>query len=312
MSWSTDECSSFYDNENFTMQWCIIAESLKNSVHKKGAHGYGGIWGGTNASFHHNLLAHHDSRNPRFCGSRFNGNKETEQVDFRNNVIYNWGSNSVYGAEGGEYNIVSNYYKPGPATSVKGKTSYRIISPNPDEGVLNQEKGVWGKFFISGNYIFGNKKVTRNNMLGFHPDVEKGDTVPENLISAKEFDYAKIKTSNAQKAYQEVLKKAGASHARDVVDLRIVEEVLQGKFTFTGSNGGKNGIIDSQKDVGGWPEYNYNQSQLISDKDADGMPDAWEIKKGLNPEDKNDGNLLHKSKYTWLEVYLNELVAKQY
>ena len=132
-SWSVDECVSCYGNEDFTMQYCIISESLKNSVHGKGSHGYGGIWGGKNASFHHNLLAHHDSRNPRFDHDYVDGT-HAGPIDFVNNVVYNWGGNSAYGGEGStnaaggrHVNFVNNYYKPGPAT--KSGVKERLLNP---------------------------------------------------------------------------------------------------------------------------------------------------------------------------------------
>ena len=112
-SWSIDEVASFYDNRNFTMQWCNITEGL-NAGHTKGDHSYGGIWGGKNASFHHNFISHVNNRAPRFNGARYNWNGydtnlyensiQAERVDFRNCVMYNWGSgNGCYGGPGGGY-----------------------------------------------------------------------------------------------------------------------------------------------------------------------------------------------------------------
>ncbi|HEY3404010.1 MAG TPA: pectate lyase, partial [Ohtaekwangia sp.] len=153
ISWATDECASFYRNKEFTMQWCIISESLNQSVHEKGEHGYGGIWGGEGASFHHNLLAHHTSRLPRFSGSSTTLNSPEELVDFRNNVIYNWEGNSTYGGERGRYNIVNNYYKPGPATNPKKVWMLNPWSP-------------YGKFFVQGNCLYGNDAASKDNWKG--------------------------------------------------------------------------------------------------------------------------------------------------
>lgn len=141
-SWSIDEVASFYDNNNFTMQWCTIAESLTNPGHSKGAHGYGGIWGGKLASFHHNFLGHLMNRGPRFNGARYGWTGYTsnqdyatykwknpvqaENVDFRNSVIYNAQGTCYGGPGGGQINIVNNYYKAGPSQSLKSTTQNGI------------------------------------------------------------------------------------------------------------------------------------------------------------------------------------------
>lgn len=291
VSWSTDECATFYRNRNFTMQWCIISESLNESVHEKGAHGYGGIWGGEGASFHHNLLASHRSRLPRFSGSASTRNPEDELVDFRNNVVYNWQSNSSYGGEQGRYNVVNNYYKPGPATQ-KSKRA-RIVNPwSP-----------YGGFYVAGNVVYGNEAVTADNWNGGvicdHPD---------SAYVSEPFQVVEIDPQPAQQAYEAVLQFAGASFSRDAVDARLVEEVRTGKSVH-GKN--KNGIIDSQRDVGGWPEL--KSEPAPADKDHDGMPDNWELAQGLDPEDGSDAMSFGLNKnYTNVEMYLNSLVKSVY
>ncbi len=298
MSWSTDECSSFYDNKNFTMQWCIISESLNSSTHVKGAHGYGGIWGGQKASFHHNLIAHHSSRNPRFCGSRYTGEPEHEAVDFRNNVIYNWGSNSGYAAEGGNYNIINNYYKPGPATNRNVRA--RIFEPY-------EKDGVWGRFFVNGNIMDESETVTSDNWTGINP--HKDRISKDDIRSDKEFDICESYTHTASEAYEKVLAYGGASFRRDDVDIRIAEEVKTGTVTYYGSKSNKAGIIDSPEDVGGWPEY--DTYDILRDSDGDGIPDIWEEANGLNknnPDDAIDTSLDPEGNYMNVEIYLNSIV----
>lgn len=311
MSWNTDECASFYDNSNFTMQWCLLSESLRNSVHGKGAHGYGGIWGGKKATFHHNLLASHDNRNPRFCGSRYSNKPELEIVDFRNNVIYNWGSNNTYGAEGGNYNIVNNYYKAGPASSSSSKS--RLIQPYGDDGTNTQTKGNYGKFYVSGNHLSSSAAVTADNWLGviLHSSVTtlSPGTTKANLKSEAEFLFSEVSTHSAENAFLKVMDFAGASLVRDNVDKRIISDATTGTATFmTGGFGSINGIIDTQAAVGGWPILAISEAPL--DTDLDGIPDFWEDAKGLKKNDPADAQLLTvDGKYPNVEVYINSLVA---
>ncbi|HNW60403.1 MAG TPA: FlgD immunoglobulin-like domain containing protein [bacterium] len=298
-SWSVDESMSFYANDSLTIQWCLIAESLYLSTHPKGAHGYGGIWGGTNVSFHHNLFAHHSSRNPRFDGS----NAPCINVDYRNNVIYNWGFNSAYGGEGGTINMVANYYKYGPAT--KSGVRYRIVEPSDGKG----------KWYIEENYVTGAPAITANNWAGG----VQGSYGTESVSRVHEpHPFVPITQHSAEEAYTRVLTYAGAIlPKRDAVDSRVIQDVISGTATFEGTgyeraNSVPNpalicGIIDSQSQVGGWP-------QLFSlpapeDGDHDGMPDYWESANGLNPADAADRNLTNAEGYTWLEVYLNGLAG---
>lgn len=304
MSWSTDECASFYDNENFTLQWCILSESLRSSVHKKGNHGYAAIWGGKKASFHHNLLAHHDSRNPRMCGSRFSNEPHLELVDFRNNVIYNWGANSGYAGEGGCYNFINNYYKPTQYSTHPD----RIFSPNPDAGDNKQAKGVWGKFYVKGNYVVNNEKVTNNNLLGIHP-ASTGKKKLNEIISDVPFDVPFVSTHTAKIVYERVLDSAGASFRRDKTDARVVDEVRNGltPIKTTGKTDTRPGMINSQNDVGGWDEYVFKPQDVPEDSNIDGIPDRWLESKypGKKASDLNEEG------YTYLEVYLNSLLLPQ-
>lgn len=310
MSWSTDETVSIYVNENTTLQWCVIAESLRNSAHQKGAHGYGGIAGGKFASFHHNLYAHHDSRNPRlgeYAGSKF---ALTDLTDFRNNVIYNWGHNNVYGGEGMNVNIVNNYYKPGPASMNKK----RIVAIDKNEKPETEVYNIWGKYYINGNVSEGNPDVTADNWnLGVFNQMKPSYNLTEadkNSIKINQpHDIQNnVKTHTAKEAYEKILQIGGASLVRDAVDIRILKEVKNGTFTYNGSLGSKNGIIDSQNDVGGFPDLKPGKALL--DSDNDGMPDEWEIKHHLDPKKANaNGRDLDKN-YDNIEVYINDLVKK--
>jgi hypothetical protein len=330
VSWSIDECCSVYGMKNMTLQWCLVAQSLRNAGHVKGAHGYGGNWGGSGASYHHNLMVHHDSRTPRL-GPRVTTQTD-ERMDFRNNVIYNWGGNGCYGGEGMNVNMVNNFYKPGPGTKQRSAgiqcriagigirttdyvTSYPAYAP-----MLH----TWGKYFVNGNQINGNAEVSADNWTkGIYEQISNStndylytQATKDSIKLAAPIDYVYVTTQTPAVAYDKVLKYAGASLTRDWVDSLMVNDTRYGMASHTGAGAGNIlGIIDSQEDNkpvnapadwSAWPVL--KSTACPTDTDRDGMPDAWESANGLNPTNASDGNLIDKDGYTMLEKYLNSLV----
>ena len=376
-SWSIDEVASFYDNNNFTMQWCTVAESLTNPGHSKGAHGYGGLWGGKLASFHHNFVGHLMNRGPRFNGARYGwtgytSNKEydtykwenpvqAENVDFRNCVMYNTQGTCYGGPGGGQINIVNNYYKAGPSQSLTSKTLNGIkvsVSTGKERGSQNRITQVTvsssrnsdkkhpefyemtSRYFISGNTTETTKgTVTKNqdwkgvvydkgtytyNGENYSADKKNfyGDAVAHQTIDG--VSCVKIKMDNpaptgevtthsAAEAFSKVLAYGGASLYRDEIDARYMEEAKTGTAQYKGSITLSPGIIDKVSDVNGYTESTFGTAYRPADfdTDKDGIPDAWELANGLNPNDDSDAltySLDGKGYYTNLEVYANSLV----
>lgn len=338
VSWCTDECASFYANRNFTMQWCIISESLNNSVHGKGAHGYGGIWGGGNASFHHNLLAHHKSRNPRFDHPYVydkNNASIIEQygghVDFRNNAIYNWGdSENCYGGEMCEINMVNNYFKEGPASksnkyffvaygssctecSSYGYTYEELLTKVYADGNLYLKKDGSQADFSADNYA-GIYDKARKSYTTYTDDNTGTYRLPGMLSIEHDGQACYTTTHSAEGAFDAILSYAGASLKRDAVDQRAADDARSGRATITdGGNGSTDGIIDTQSAVGGWPVLTATDEEIAraKDSDGDGIPDYYEELFGLDRNNAADGKaktLDPKGLYTNLEVYLHYLV----
>jgi len=278
-SWSIDECLSIYKTENLTVQWCLVSHSLNQSLHTKGSHGFGGIWGGYKATFHHNLLAHHASRNPRFSSV-----EQTKMVDYRNNVVYNWDFKTAYGGgRYGEINMVNNYYKPGPASK--------------HTRLLDVAEDGTGKYYLSGNVMEGDEEACRDNWSAVGGKNPLAGRVEE------PFAYEPIPEELAQEAYESVLAGVGCSLRQDSYDAKVIEEVRRGT-----AGAGDRGIINTPSDVGGWPLL--RSGTPLPDSDGDGIPDAWELANGLDPNDPSDASVcsLHPF-YTNIEMYIHSLVA---
>lgn len=273
-SWSIDEVASVYDNRNFSMQWCNITEGLANPGHTKGAHSYGGIWGGKDASFHHNFIAHVQNRAPRFNGARYGwdgydktkyeSTVQAERVDFRNCVMYNWGTGSAcYGGPGGGYiNIVNNYYKAGPGT--KNKTTVTQVTVATSGNADSKHPELYGyssRYYVSGNYVTAASKPENYDWSGVKYDnglyTINGDryikdtahlfganetyvknSAGDDCIKLKldtQTDPGTVTTHDAKTSFDKILLYCGASLAKDGVDLRNMEEARTGTTTFNGN-----------------------------------------------------------------------------
>ncbi len=302
-SWANEECAAMYDTKNTTVQWCIASEGLYEAGHAKGHRSYAGVWGGQYASYHHNLIAHQNSRAVRFNGAR--AHDTIALIDYRNNVIYNWGNaNACYGGEvnipGGvsQINLVNNYYKPGPATApIELKFVHASYTAQKAKGT--------GEWYLDGNIMEGSKSLTKKNFKGLE-QMEEG--YPKKAEAKNAFAIASaIPDQSAVDAYEAVLKYCGAVlPKRDATDERVINETRTGKASGKGVFG-RAGIIDSPSAVGGWATYQTLPAPV--DSDEDGMPDEWEKKNGLNAANASDGNKVGADGFTMLEKYLSEIVA---
>lgn len=305
MSWSTDECFSIYGGDSTTLQWNLISEPLNYSYHFETGdkdyerHGYGGIWGGPNMSAHHNLFAHCVSRNPRFNGTRLGA--AADFVDFTNNVIYNWGGNNVYGGEGGNYNLVNNYYRYGPST--QKSVRFRIVNPSRQ---AKPEVG-FGKYYVAGNHVDGADDVTKNNWLGIH--MGNGGTEDDKKMAVinQPHPAEAMPFQPAPEAYRDVLAKVGASFKRDTLDARVIRDVENRTGRFIDVQGGYPHGTEYELTINAWPAL--QSLPAPADTDKDGIPDAWEQKQGLDPSNPGDAaGYKLSNQYTNIEVYINSLL----
>ncbi len=301
LSWSTDEVVSIYAGDSTTVQWNIISEPLNYSYHFETGdtdyeqHGYGGIWGGRHFTAHHNLFAHCNNRNPRFDGIR---NSPEESVDYRNNVIYNWGINTIYAGEGGNYNVVDNYFKYGPST--KSNARYRIVSPGKTEIIP------FGKWYVAGNIVDGSETMTKDNSVGVFMGNGGNEIDKQQALVSLPHPSVRLPEQKAGPAFESVLNYAGASHKRDTLDSRIVADVKDRTGRFIDVQGGYPHGTSYEQTVAAWPAL--KSLPASTDADKDGMADEWEKAQGLNISlDDSAGYDLSKQ-LTNVEVYLQKIL----
>lgn len=305
---STGKIEDKFGTVNITIQNSIFGEALDTWNHA-----FGSTLGGENCTFMRNLWANNAGRNPSVG---WNG-----VFNFANNVVYNWVHRSIDGGDyRAQYNIINNYFKPGPATP-KNNVGHRILKPESGRSKLKEK--YYGRAYVNGNIMEGYPEITKDNWNGGvqvedEPDAGKY----KNFMKVnKPLPMAPITILTAEEARKYVLANAGATlPKRDAVDARIVKEATTGKVDFNPNvklpetqfkhrrmpiDSYKIGIITDPAQVGGYPEY---KGTPYIDTDNDGMPDAYELKAKLNPKDAADAAKIAKNGYSNIENYLNSVV----
>lgn len=325
-SWGLDENMSMYRHMyndstgkiedklptvNITIQNSIFSEALDTWNHA-----FGSTLGGENCTFMRNLWADNAGRNPSIGWFGI--------FNFVNNVVFNWVHRSIDGGDyRAMYNIINNYFKPGPETPKNTSIGHRILKPESGRSKLKYL--TFGRAYVDGNIMEGNERVTKNNWDGGVQveDLPNAGKYTDSIRWNKPLPMPKLTILPTKTAHDYVLANAGATlPKRDAVDARVIEQVRTGKITVVPNvklpetqfkhrrlpiDSYKNGIITDISQVGGYPEY---KGTPYKDSDNDGMPDAWEIKNGLNPKDANDASKdRNKDGYTNIEEYLNSVVS---
>ncbi|MCH7408089.1 polysaccharide lyase [Belliella sp. DSM 111904] len=335
-SWGLDENMSIYRHmyspggDYPTEKRGTVNITIQNSIFSEGLdtynHSLGSTLGGENCSFMRNLWASNAGRNPSIG---WNG-----IFNFVNNVVFNWNHRTTDGGDYmAKYNIINNYYKPGPVTPENSDIRYRIL--RPDAVLTRLDTTIYGRAYVEGNIVDGVANVTADNWDGGIQLNNKDGNVPfevakevyfPRIRSYKPFPMPKLTITSAEEAYKYVLANAGATlPRRDPVDERVVRTVKTGKAEYAEgldpdsfyqfehrrlpADSYKQGIITDIRQVGGYPEY---KGQAYKDSDQDGIPDAWEIKYGLDPNDPSDANKdLNGDGYTNIEKYINGINPKK-
>jgi hypothetical protein len=306
---STGKIEDKFGTVNITIQNSIFGEALDTWNHA-----FGSTLGGENCTFMRNLWANNAGRNPSVG---WNG-----VFNFANNVVYNWVHRSIDGGDyRAQFNIINNYFKPGPATPKNTPVGHRILKPESGRSKLKEK--YYGRSYVNGNIMEGYPEITKDNWNG-------GVQVEEERDAGKYKDFMKVNKPlpmapvtilSAEEARKYVLANAGATlPKRDAVDARIVKEATTGKVEINPNvklpetqfkhrrlpiDSYKIGIITDPAQVGGYPEY---KGTPYVDSDNDGMPDAYELKVGLNPKDAADAAKIAKNGYSNIENYLNSVV----